>query len=390
MKQSRRLGYDPQPANGEDQPKHIQGVRVSELPPTDITRPMSEILREKGIAVDGAADSATPAPTVPSPVTNGAALERSDTPEAISTDSDSGEAQRPPVKGVSAQPHPREGAQKTLTPAVLALETIDPSPYQPRIIFDEDALASLADTISDTGLNNPIIVRLKSDGRYELIAGERRLLAHKLLRLPTIAAFVRELSDADAAIMATTDNDAREDLADFERGRSYKRLLDDRVVENQRELARRVGRSMATVSRCLAYFKLPGEVIDMLNSNPLLIGTKVVADLVSFAEQGYRPQVVEVVSKIEKTKLSQESALNWLKTEVRRMKNPSVALPPRNLHVGGKSVAEVKVDGRKLILQCPKDVNPESLLTAIEKMLGNADLADMTDRPQRLAQSVSP
>ncbi|MDR5799098.1 MULTISPECIES: ParB/RepB/Spo0J family partition protein [Caballeronia] len=379
MKQSRRLGYDPQPgSNGEDQPKHIQGVRVAELPPTNIDRSMSEILREKGIAVDGAAGAATPAPTMPSPAVNGSALERSDAPQSAAPHATSVSPARPQAKGVGRATTP-DVAPKALNAAVLlALEMIDPSPYQPRIIFDEEALASLADTISDSGLNNPVIVRLKSDGRYELIAGERRLLAHKLLRLPTIAAFVRELSDADAAIMATTDNDAREDLADFERGRSYKRLLDDKVVENQRELARRVGRSMATVSRCLAYFKLPSEVVEMLTVNPLLVGTKVVADLVSFAEQGYRPQVIEAVSKIEKTKLSQESALNWLKTEVRRMKNPSVVLAPRSLHIGGKSVAEVKVDGRKLILQCPKDVNPETLLKAIEKMLTGADLVDLT------------
>ncbi|AET95180.1 hypothetical protein BSFA1_83630 (plasmid) [Burkholderia sp. SFA1] len=382
MKQSRRLGHDPQPAsNGEDQPKHIQGVRVAELPPTNIDLPMSEILREKGIAVAGAAESVAPAPTMPSPAPNGSAVSRSEASNSVAPLAAPSPPTRPQAKTAVSPAAPHDGVTKLLNPALLlALDMIDPSPYQPRIIFDEDALASLADTISDSGLNNPIIVRLKSDGRYELIAGERRLLAHKLLRLPTIAAFVRELSDADAAIMATTDNDAREDLADFERGRSYKRLLDDKVVENQRELARRVGRSMATVSRCLAYFKLPQEVIGMLTSNPLLVGTKVVAELVSFAEQGYRPQVVEAVAKIEKTKLSQESALNWLKTEVRRMKNPSVAPAPRNLHVGGKSVAEVKVDGRKLILQCPKDVNPENLLTAIEKMLGTADLADLTPK----------
>ncbi|WP_432263253.1 ParB/RepB/Spo0J family partition protein [Cupriavidus sp. TMH.W2] len=374
MKQSRRLGEDPRAlSSGEGQPAHIQGVRVHEVPAANIDKPMSEILREKGIIVDGESGSG-PQP-LPSP--NG--VKTVDHPDGIATAVEVSAPLAPPSAGgaLGVVP-PSPPLVKALEAAILiSLGLIDPSPYQPRIIFNEEALASLADTIQDAGLNNPIIVRRKPDGRYELIAGERRLRAFQLLRKPEIAAFVRQLGDADAAIMATTDNDAREDLADFERGRSYKRLLDDKVVQSQMELARRVGRSMATVSRCLAYFKLPAEVLDMLNESPLLIGTKVVADLVSFAEEGYKQQVIEAVSKVRDSKLSQENALNWLKAEVRRIKNPGSTPVPRRLHVAGKSVAEVKVDGRKVILQCPKDINPENLLSTIEKVLATADLASL-------------
>lgn len=366
MKQSRRLGHDAaKPLGPDTQPKQIQGVVVPEMPAASIDRPMSEILREQGLLADG--DDPLSPPPLPQSAGQAVASPSPTAPSGVVGSSRGAIGAPTPTKAPAAP----LGAQE-----LLPMSQIDVSPYQPRMIFDQDALNSLTSTIELVGLNNPITVRRKDNGRYELIAGERRFRAFQLRHETFIPAFIRELGDKEAAILAMTDNDAREDLSDFERALGYKRLLDEGFVVNQTDLARCVGRSMATVSRCVAYFKLPGKVIDMLRANPGLVGTKVVADFVTFHEQGFTEQVITAVEKVEKG-LSQENGLNWLKAEVRRIRNPVAQSVPRQLQLAGKAVAAVKIDGRNVILKCPKDVNPELLLRTIEKMLADAPVEDM-------------
>lgn len=362
MKQSRRLGVDPRqtPANGgggtQPQPAHIHGVRVAAVPQANLSKSMTEILGERGMFAETSPEQSG----LPEP------------PAVPLVEPVASEQPMPVSAPVPASTLPASASALAVVP--ISFDLIDASPYQPRLIFDEEALSALADTIVDAGQNNAIIVRQKSNGRYELIAGERRLRAARLLRHKEILAVVKVLADTDAAILAVTDNDAREDLTDFERGRSYKRLLDEEIVQSQQELSRRVGRSMSTVSRCLSYLKLPEAVVNMLMVDPTLIGSRVVADFAAFTEQGHAALVTKAVEKLRDNKpaFSQESALNWLKGEVRRGENHSIPLPPRTLHLGGRPVADVKVDGRKVTLSCPKGVNPETLISAIEKALMNS------------------
>ncbi len=347
MKQARRLGVDPLPSQppAAAAPAHIQGVVAPRMPPPGNNRPIAEVLREKGMLTDDEAPQSN--------LASRAELGSQSESEATT------------FHGENAAAHGAQIAE------MLPVDQIDASPYQPRLIFSEDPLSSLADTISDQGLNNAIIVRRKQDGRYELIAGERRLRSVKLLRQTHILAVVRNLSDSEAAILAATDNDAREDLTEFERGRSYRRLMDERHVQTQQELARRVGRSMSSVSRCLSYFKLPTEAVEMLMQDPTLIGNKVVSEFVAFTDQGHAALVVKAIAKLRdgKPRPSQEVVLNWLKGEVRRIDNPHAPAPLRSLHVAGRSVANVRIEGRKITLTCEKETSPELLLAAIERHL---------------------
>lgn len=351
MKQARRLGVDPLPSSPSTglAPAHIQGVVAPRMPQPSNNRPIAEVLREKGLLTDDAA----PQSHLPSVVAG-----QGTPPESEPTTFHGENAVTP-------------GAQIA---ELLPVDKIDPSPYQPRLIFSEDPLSSLADTISDQGLNNAIIVRPKTNGRYELIAGERRLRSVKLLRQTHILAVVRALSDSEAAILAATDNDAREDLTEFERGRSYRRLMDERHVQSQQELARRVGRSMSSISRCLSYFKLPTEAVEMLMKDPTLIGNKVVSEFVAFTDQGHAELVVKAIARLRdgKPRPSQEVVLNWLKGEVRRLDNPHAPTAPRSLHVAGKAIANVRVEGRKITLTCDKEISPELLLAAIERHLSQS------------------
>jgi ParB family chromosome partitioning protein len=140
----------------------------------------------------------------------------------------------------------------------INLELIDKSPHQPRLIFDPEAIDTLAASIEESGLISPITVRPSEGGRYELIGGERRMRAHQILGRSAIPAFVlSDISSTDAAIGALADNDAKRSLCDYERGKAYKRALtiltETGKPINQGTLARRIGVSDATVSRCLVF-----------------------------------------------------------------------------------------------------------------------------------------
>lgn len=138
----------------------------------------------------------------------------------------------------------------------VPVELIDPSPYQRRRRFDEDALRQLAESIAADGLLQRVLVRPKPDGRYELVAGERRLRAVKLNGSPAIAAAVRDLTDAQAARACARENLDREDLDPIERAETLKVLLEV-GGETQEQLAERLGRTQGWVSNQLRLLELP-------------------------------------------------------------------------------------------------------------------------------------
>ncbi|MFK4135523.1 ParB/RepB/Spo0J family partition protein [Pseudomonas luteola] len=338
MKSTRRLGQDGAP---------VSHSRVVPLVEADLSRSQEDILKELGL--------------LNAPGTSSAA-----TQEAV-----------PPSSGLPTKAHEMDSpadypADEDASLALLPIDLIDPGRYQPRLHFDEESISLLASTIErGQGLTNPVIVRPVEGGRYELIGGERRLRAHKLLGKSHIFSLIRQYTDEEAAIMSCTDNDAREDLSDYERGRGYKQLLDSGMIKHQTQLSQRVGKSMSTISRCLAYFKLPAEVISMLDLNPLLIGNKLVGEFVRFTDQGQEDLVIEAVRKIAKG-TSQEAALQWLKAEVTRTLNPkmpkaSVALQLNN----GLGSVNALIDGQKLVLTCPKGLTPDQLLDLLKTTVGS-------------------
>ncbi len=345
MKSSRPLG--------SSKPTHIQGVPVAEAPAANLGRSMTEILAEQGLLDE---------------------TQSSTTPENVSLASTETFHREKPAsfhRENSAGHAPLDGQYLPTKEGITLLDTekIDPSPYQPRKIFNESALSLLADAIqANDGLNNPIVVRPKPNGRFELVGGERRWRAHEILQWTRIEAYVRDLSDEDAAVLAVTDNESQEPLTDFERALSYKKLLDSKAVKNQMTLSRRVGRSMATISRCLAYFKLPQEIIALLEDDPAFIGTKHVADLAALADEGHKDLVVQAAQLIFDGKLSQEAAVAWIKTSVKKnSEQPPVPPVPVKLYAKGRELADLKVRGQKITLDCPKGVNPEEVLELIKK-----------------------
>ena len=141
----------------------------------------------------------------------------------------------------------------------LPLASISPNRFQPRGHFDEEALSQLADSIREVGVLQPVLVRPAGEGRYELIAGERRWRAARRVGLQTIPALVRETDDAAALEQALVENVHRDNLNPLEEAAAYQQLIEDFGLTHD-EVAARVGRSRATVSNTLRLMQLPPAI----------------------------------------------------------------------------------------------------------------------------------
>lgn len=152
----------------------------------------------------------------------------------------------------------------------LNIDDLRPNPYQPRTIFDEDALNELAESIKENGVFQPIIVK-KSIKGYDVIAGERRLRASKIAGKKTIPAIIRQISDEKMAEIALLENLQRENLNALEEAKAYKSLI-EKLNLTQEELAKKVSKSRSHITNMLGLLRLPGEVQDMITTGKLTMG----------------------------------------------------------------------------------------------------------------------
>jgi len=153
----------------------------------------------------------------------------------------------------------------------LPVETVHANPRQPRKRFDGEATSALADSIRAQGLVQPVVVRPRAEGGYELIAGERRWRAAREAGLPTVPALVREADDRDSLLLGLVENVAREQLSSVEEARAYALLLDEFGL-SLGELAERVGKAKPTVSNRLRLLELPDDVLGLVERAELTEG----------------------------------------------------------------------------------------------------------------------
>ena len=153
----------------------------------------------------------------------------------------------------------------------LPVELIRPNPRQPRREFDESALAALADSLRERGVLQPVLVRPRAGGTYELIAGERRWRAAQAAGLDTVPALVRDQEDADTLELALVENMARQDLTPVEEARACALLVDELGLTRD-EVGRRVGRSRVAVSNLMRLLDLPDEALELIQAGRLTEG----------------------------------------------------------------------------------------------------------------------
>ena len=169
--------------------------------------------------------------------------------------------------------------------SMVALKQVIPNRYQPRTIFIEDDLAELAQSIKEHGVLQPIVVRRKGDGVYELIAGERRLRAATLAGLSTIPALVRNSSDEKSLALALVENIQRQNLNPMEEARAYSRLIGEFGL-TQDLVATSVGKDRSSIANILRLLALPKEVQQFIESGALSLGhAKVLAGISTPATQ---------------------------------------------------------------------------------------------------------
>jgi ParB family transcriptional regulator, chromosome partitioning protein len=150
----------------------------------------------------------------------------------------------------------------------VPVELIEPNPRQPRREFDEEALVALSESIRSRGLLQPVVVRPLPGGKYELIAGERRLRASRLAELEAIPAVVRQTEDWERLDLALAENMARVDLNPIEEARACSMLVDDLGL-SKAEVGRRVGKSRVAVSNLVRLLELPDEVLESIETGEL-------------------------------------------------------------------------------------------------------------------------
>lgn len=153
----------------------------------------------------------------------------------------------------------------------IAVECIVPNPRQPRRSFNEAALDSLAESIRQHGVVQPIVVQKSGPGQYELIAGERRLRAAKRCGLKLIPAIVRKYSPDEAAEIALIENLQREDLDAVEEGLAYERLMEEFGL-TQEQTAQKVGKSRSHVANMVRLLQLPPEIKGLITEGRLSMG----------------------------------------------------------------------------------------------------------------------
>ena len=188
-------------------------------------------------------------------------------------------------------------AKKNNEVVELPLSELRPNPYQPRKIFDDEALNELASSIKEHGVFQPIIVKKTIKG-YDIVAGERRFRASKKAGLTTIPAIIQDFTDEEMMSIALLENLQREDLNAIEEANAYKAMLDASNL-TQEELAQRVGKSRSHVTNMLGLLKLPKTVQDMVLYNKISMGhARVLSKLES------KDQIEDLADKVVKDGLS--------------------------------------------------------------------------------------
>jgi ParB family chromosome partitioning protein len=152
----------------------------------------------------------------------------------------------------------------------IAVDLIDPSPFQPRRAFPQATLKELADSIRTTGVVQPILLR-RADGRYQLVAGERRWRAARLAGLEKIPAVVRDVTDEQALELSLTENLLREDLNPIELAHGLEALQQKHGLSHE-EIAQRLGVNRSTVTNTLRLLRLPLDVQEMIAKGELSAG----------------------------------------------------------------------------------------------------------------------
>jgi ParB family chromosome partitioning protein len=225
-----------------------------------------------------------------------------------------------------AAPAPAPVPESTGKPLEIALDRIDRNPNQTRTSFDEAKLAELAQSITTTGVVQPVVVREIPGGRYQLIMGERRWRASQAAGKATIPAIVRQVSDEQAMEMTIVENLQRADLNPMEQARAFERLAREFKM-TQEQMATRTGKDRASVSNFLRLLKLPEKIQLLVESGQLGFGHARALLALESAEQieAAAAKVTALAMSVRQTETYVQGLLN---PETKPKEKAATAPPP--------------------------------------------------------------
>lgn len=265
------------------------------------------------------------------------------------------------------------GSQYTM----VSLNKIEPNPYQPRITFKQESLEELASSISESGLLQPILLRQNGD-KYQIIAGERRYRAHKILDKHSIPAVIQHTSDADMAISALSENLNREDLADFEISKAIKSI--ENLFPSKTKLAESLGINRQDMYRYYAFDDLPDFAISSLEKNPHLLSRSAANEIKRVL--GLYNQDAEALAifeqswgllekqQLEQTKIPEFIRSRYGKTKNEK-KNHSDIVPVIPLLDGHKKFGSISSSGKNLVIKINKTAFTEEQTNRLKAFLEN-------------------
>jgi ParB family chromosome partitioning protein len=231
----------------------------------------------------------------------------------------------------------------------VRLSEIEPNKNQPRQNFDEASIASLAESIREHGLIQPILVRPIKTGGYQIVAGERRWRACRMLGMAEVPVIIKELSDFETAQIALIENVQRENLNPIEEATAYKTLMENFHM-TQETLSKAVGKSRSVIANAVRLLNLPEVVQDMLKSGDISVGqAKALASivdeklLVELAEKASKGQVtVRGIEKIT-AEMDKGQKAEADKAEDKRIKNYFTEM---QLSLNERLGRKVKISGK--------------------------------------------
>jgi ParB family chromosome partitioning protein len=238
-------------------------------------------------------------------------------------------------KGIESLLGPRKEAapiaEVTGKPLEIALDRIDRNPNQTRTTFDEAKLAELAQSITATGVVQPVVVREIPGGRYQLIMGERRWRASQAAGKTTIPAIVRQVSDEQAMEMTIVENLQRADLNPMEQARAFERLSREFKL-TQEQMATRTGKDRASVGNFLRLLKLPPSIQLLVESGQLSFGHARALLALESAErmESASAKVIALSMSVRQTETYVQGLMN---PELKQKDKPAVATAPQDPNV---------------------------------------------------------
>lgn len=238
----------------------------------------------------------------------------------------------------------------------IAIDKISPNAFQPRRVFDPEALNELANSISQYGILQPIVLRKKEKG-YEIVAGERRWRASKEAGMHEIPAIVKEYTDGEMTEIALIENIQREDLNAIEEALAYRRLMDELSL-TQEEVGRKVGRSRSLVANMVRLLNLDPKVQDYVSRGTLSIGQA--RPLLALETSELQLEAAEIIIEEDLSARGAEELVRRMLETAKQVKQPTKPAEEKEIFL-------VEAEDRlKLILGTQVKIKPGKVKSKIE------------------------